>query len=546
MDISIFIGGQAGEGIKRGAKLIGKVFNRYGYHVFIMNDYGSIIKGGTDYSEVRISTEEIYTSYNKFDYMFAFHTDVFNMYKDRQKEGCFTLTSDDYPFDEVIKSYKAEPFMKSSIVLGMLTYVFDILKPFVESVIEDDLKTHAPKNIELFRAGYDFAKENNFNVTPLDEGDKPPKPLLYGNDAIGLGAVRAGMKVYAAYPITPSSTLLEFLAKNAERLNIAAVQVEDEIAAINLCVGSAYAGVPAMVGTSGPGIDLMGEAISLAGAVETPLVILDVQRVGPSTGAPTYTEQSDLNLALNVGHGEFPRIVLAIGDLEEAFEVTAKAFQFAWWYQTPVIVLSDKHVSESACTSDIPFSNVYNLMVKTYDPEIDGGPYLRYKVTPDGISPLAFPSATDVIVHTNSTEHTEEGYSSSTPRTLAKMKEKRLQKMRTIEEDFKLLKFVNVFGEGPTAVVSFGSTKGTILEVIKGLPIKFIQVISLEPFPTDAIIKELANVDKIITVEENSFGQFAELLERKTQKKVTKKILKYDGRPFDVWALREAITEEIR
>ena len=546
MDISIFIGGQAGEGIKRGAMLIGKVFNRYGYHIFIMNDYGSIIKGGTDYSEVRISTEEIYTSYNKFDYMFAFHMDVFNMYKDRQKKDCFTLTSDDYPFDEVIKSYKAEPFMKSSIVLGILAYTFDLPKEFVEDVIEDDLKVHAPKNIELFRAGYAFAKENNFNVAPLNEGNKPPKPLLYGNDAIGLGAIRAGMKVYAAYPITPSSTLLEFLAKNADRFNIVALQVEDEIAAINLCIGSAYAGVPAMVGTSGPGIDLMGEAISLAGAVETPLVILDVQRVGPSTGAPTSTEQSDLNLALNVGHGEFPRIVLAIGDVEEAFEVTAKALQFAWWYQTPVIILSDKHVSESATTADIPFSNVYNLMVKTYDPEIDGTPYSRYKITPDGISPIAFPSTADVIVHTNSTEHTEEGYSSSAPRALVKMKEKRLQKMHTIEEDFKLLKFINIFSEGAIAVVSFGSTKGAILEATKGLPIKFIQVISLEPFPTDEIIKELANVDKIITVEQNSFGQFTELFERKTQRKVTKKILKYDGRPFDVWALREAIMEATR
>ena len=546
MDISIFIGGQAGEGIKRGSMLIGKVFNRYGYHIFIMNDYGSIIKGGTDYSEVRISTEEIYTSYNKFDYMFAFHIDVFNMYKNRQKDNCFTLTSDDYPFDEVIKSHKAEPFMKSSIVLGMLAYMFDLPKPFVEEVIEDDLKSHAPKNIELFEAGYAFAKENNFKVMPLQEGDKPSKPLLYGNDAIGLGAVRAGMKVYAAYPITPSSTLLEFLAKNAERFNIVALQMEDEIAAINLCIGSAYAGVPAMVGTSGPGIDLMGEAISLAGAVETPLVVLDVQRVGPSTGAPTYTEQSDLNLALNVGHGECPRIVLAIGDIEEAFEVTAKAFQFAWWYQTPVIILSDKHVSESAKTTDIPFSNVYNLMVKTYDPETDGSPYPRYKITPDGISPLAFPSVADVIVHTNSTEHTEEGYSSSAPQTLAKMKEKRLQKMRTIEEDFKLLKFINVFGEGKTAVVSFGSTKGAILEAMRGLPVKFIQVVSLEPFPTDAIMEELVGVDKIITVEENSFGQFTELFERKTKRPITRKILKYDGRPFDVWTLREAFMEATR
>ncbi|BAL81706.1 2-oxoacid:acceptor oxidoreductase subunit alpha [Caldisericum exile] len=545
MDFSIFIGGQAGEGIKRGSMLIGKVFNRYGYHVFIMNDYGSIIRGGTDYSEIRVSTKEIHTSFNKFDYMFAFHMDVFEKYKDKAKENCFILTLNDFPYDDIIKNTEGEPFMKPSIVLGVLTYLLGIPQNFVESVIEDDLGRNAPKNIELFRIGLQMARDRNFKTIHLLKGEKTPKPLLYGNDAIGLGAVRAGMKVYAAYPITPSSTLLEFLAKNADRFGIVALQLEDEIAAINLALGSAYAGVPSMVGTSGAGLDLMGETISLAGAVETPIVILDVQRVGPSTGAPTYTEQSDLNLALNIGHGEFPRIVLAPGDVEEAFEVTAKAFQFAWWYQTPVIILSDKHISESARTTDIPFSNNYPMLVKTYDKDFDG-PYHRYKITPDGISPFAFPQTPDVVVHVNSTEHTEEGYSSSLPETLTKMKEKRLKKMKTIEEDFKLMRFINVFNEDDVAVVSFGSPKGAILEAIENLPIKFIQVISLEPFPKEALLEELEGVKKVISVEQNSFGQFADLFERKTNKKIDKRILKYDGRPFSPWELRSAFEEVLR
>jgi 2-oxoglutarate ferredoxin oxidoreductase subunit alpha len=545
MDFSIFIGGQAGEGIKRGSMLIGKVFNRYGYHVFIMNDYGSLIRGGTDYTEIRVSSKEIHTSYNRFDYMFAFHMDVFEKYKGMAKENCFTLTSNDFPYDDIIKEAQAEPFMKPSIVLGVLSYILHIPENFVEDVIEDDLKKNAPQNIELFRVGYKLAEEKGFKSIHLLRGDKTPKPLLYGNDAIGLGAVRAGLKVYAAYPITPSTTLLEFLAKNADRLGIVALQLEDEIAAINLAIGSAYAGVPSMVGTSGAGLDLMGEAISLAGATETPIVILDVMRVGPSTGAPTYTEQSDLNLALNIGHGEFPRIVLAPGDVEEAFEVSAKALQFAWWYQTPVIILSDKHISESARTTDLPFSNNYPMMVKTYDKELDGT-YHRYKITPDGISPYAPPSTPDVVVHVNSTEHTEEGYSSSLPETLTKMKEKRLRKMKTIEDDFKLMRFINVFGEGSVAVVSFGSPKGAILEAIENLGIKFVQVVSLEPFPTDAVLEELKGVNKIISVEQNSFGQFADLFERKTGLKIDKRILKYDGRPFSPWALRSMFEEVLK
>ena len=542
-DFSIFIGGQAGEGIKRGASLIGKLFNRYGYHIFIYEDYGSIIRGGQDYAEIRIKDSDVLTQFGKFDYMFSFHEDVFERYKDKQKEGCFyCIDGDLISFDDIIKKTSAKPFMKTSIVFGFLVYMFDIPYEFGKTVLEDDLKENSPINIELMEEGYNFAKENNFPQRKLEKGEKPPYPILYGNDSIALSAVRSGMKVYTAYPITPTSTLLDYLARNARRLGIAVIHTEDEIASIVMAIGAAFAGAPSMVGSSGPGFDLMGEAISLAGGTETPLVILDVQRTGPTTGAPTYTEQSDLNLALNIGHGEFPRIVLAIGSINEAFEVMGKAFQYAWWYQTPVIVLSDKHISESAKTSIIPSSTKFDLPVKLYQGE---GTYKRYIDTEDGISPLTFPGVEDIVAHTNSTEHTEDGYSSSIAGNVKKMKDKRLKKFSTIEGDFTYERTVYAYGDlnAENVLIGFGSTKGAILEAIEGLPVKYIQIVSLEPFPKGKILKEIRKANKIIAVENNSFAQLATLFELHTKTKVDSRILKYDARPFDPWELRAKIEE---
>lgn len=545
-EISVFLGGQAGEGIKRGAMTIGKAFNRYGYHIFILNDYGSIIRGGQDYSEIRVSLEEVLTPSGRMDLMFSFHSDVFERYKDKLIEGGIVVIegerSPDVPFDRFIKEASAEPFMKPSVVLGILSFITGLPMDVVLKTFEDDFKDKALKNIQLAERGFEFAKEHNFPRKMLPMGKKEPLPILYGNDTLGLGAVRAGMKVYAAYPITPTSTLLDFLARNSRKLGISVIHAEDEIAAIMVAIGSAYASAPSMAGTSGPGIDLMGEAISLAGGVEVPIVILDVQRGGPTTGMPTYTEQSDLKLILNVGHGEFPRIVLAPGSIEEAFEFTGRAFQYAWWYQTPVFVISDKHLSESAKTCNIPYDSKFYLPVKYFDCKSD---YKRYEITDEGISPLAFPGMEGIVNHTNSTEHTEDGYSSALPQNVRKMKEKRLKKTETIKNDFLNEDCVKVYGDpgSENVIISFGSTKGAIIEAIKGLPVKFIQVQVLEPFPVQAIKEIFRGAKNIINIEQNSTAQLSSLLYSRTGIEVNHKILRYDGRPFEPEELRLKIEE---
>lgn len=546
IDFSIFVGGQAGEGIKRGSIILGKIFNRFGYYVFIYDDYGSIIRGGQDYTEIRVKDSPCLTQYGKFDFMFAFHRDIYERYKEKEKDSCLVFVNEEnISFENILKEAGGQPFMKPSIVAGILAYILEIPLETLKEVYEDDLKGNAEINIKLALLGYEFAKKNDFKKMAISRGKKPAFPLITGNESIALGAAKAGMKVYTAYPITPTSTLLEFLAKNAKKLGIAVIHSEDEIASILMAIGASYAGVPAMTGSSGPGIDLTGEAISLAGATETPLVILDVQRAGPSTGAPTYTEQSDLNLSLNIGHGEFPRIVLAIGSVEEAFEVTARAFQYAWWYQTPVILLSDKHISESVATALIPFSQRFVLPVKHYQ---GGGIYKRYEDNSDGISPIAFPGTDGIVVHVNSTEHTEDGYSSSIASNVKKMKDKRIKKSKTIEEDFKTENTINVFGANYSkyVVIGFGSTKGAILEAIEGLNMKYVQIISLEPFPSEKLKVEIPEDAFIISVENNSEGQLADLFERKTKMKVDRKILKYDGRPFDPWEIRAMLGEVIR
>jgi 2-oxoglutarate ferredoxin oxidoreductase subunit alpha len=551
VDFSIFLGGQAGEGIKRGALTIGKLFNRFGYHVFIYNDYGSIIRGGQDYSEIRVSDKEVFSQSGEFDYVFAFHNDVYERYKVLARENALSFVEGNgnfnMPFSELIRSTESMQFMKSSIALGILAYIHTVPFEFIEDLLNDDLKEKAYKNILLAKKGYEFAEGFGTAIprSILPKGNKPPLPLLYGNETIGLGAVRAGMKVYTAYPITPTSTLLDMLAEKARDFGIAVVHAEDEISAISIAIGASYAGTLAMVGTSGPGLDLMGESISLAGGVEVPIVVLDAQRAGPTTGVPTYTEQSDLNLALNVGHGEFPRIVLAPGDIDEAFEITAKAFQYAYWYQVPVIILSDKHLSESAKTSSIPFGNHYVNPVKTFEGE---GVYKRYQISEEGISPLVFPGTEGIVNHTNSTEHTEDGYSSSLPQNVKAMKDKRFRKMKTIREDFELEQTTNVFGSenSSNAIIGFGSTKGAIIEAIKGLPVKFIQILSLEPFPTEKLKKELNSVKNVISVEQNSFGQLASLFEGKMLVPVNHKLLKYDARPFNPKELSSMIKEVIQ
>ena len=284
----------------------------------------------------------------------------------------------------------------------------------------------------------------------------------------------------------------------------------------------------------------MQEAFSLAGMSETPIVVVEAQRPGPSTGVPTYTSQGDMRFLLHAGHGEFPRIVMAPGDVEEAFYKTAEALNLAWKFQVPVIVISDKHLSESVMTAEINENEVRIEKPKTWS---GSGTYKRYEITDDGISPLAFPGTKGAVIKASSYEHDEYGYTTEQPEQVKKMYEKRFRKMDHIVDYLKKRKTVNVFGEddASTLLVSWGSTKGAILEAMKLLqhPLKFIQIIYLEPFPTWEVDKHIMNVDKIICIENNYTGQLAGLLREKTGVKVDHKILKYDSREFDPsWLVR--------
>ncbi|MGC8567389.1 MAG: 2-oxoacid:acceptor oxidoreductase subunit alpha [Caldisphaera sp.] len=547
-NFSIFIGGQAGEGLKRGALTIGKLFNRLGYYVFILDDYMSLIRGGQDYSEIRVSTNMVLSHQDIFDLMFAFHNDVYQIHKNKANKNCFCYLEKNeggnIDFEGIIKENKAPSFMKPSIVLGLIAYIFQIPFNLIEEILLDEFSDKASLNIVLAKKGYEIGQTYNLTQIKITIREKISLPLIYGNEAIGIGSVKAGMKLYAAYPITPSSTLLSFLARNSEKFKIIVLQPEDEISAIMMAIGSSYVGMPSMVGTSGAGIDLMGEAISLAGGTEIPLVILDVQRPGPTTGVPTYTEQSDLNLILNVGHGEFPRIVIAPGDISEAFDLTIKAFKYAWWYQTPVFILSDKHLSESAHNINTELERKEKILIKNF---IGESIYKRYLFTNDGISPLAFPGLEGIVNHTNSTEHTEDGYSSSLPDDIVLMKRKRYQKKQTLQNDFELEQTIKIFGnkESKNIIVSFGSTKGAITEAIIDLPVKFIQILYLDPFPQKKLIETIGNGNQknIIVIEQNTYGQLSSLFESKTHLYVSHKILKYDGRPFVPQKLRYEIEE---
>lgn len=312
-----------------------------------------------------------------------------------------------------------------------------------------------------------------------------------------------------------------------------------------MALGSAYAGARTMIASSGGGYALMQEAVSLSGMSETPVLIVECQRAGPSTGVPTYTAQSDLELALNSGHGEFPKIVLAPGDPEEAFYRSGEALNLAWKHQVPAVLLSDKHLSESRMTAPVDPSEVDSEESKIADNPSEE--YKRYEITEDGVSPLAFPGTSGVMVKNTSYEHIGSGYTTEDPEEIVKMQEKRKRKFKGIREDVMNRSPVRVYGDEDARilVLGWGSTKGAIIEAINLLedPVKFVQPIYLEPFPSEEVSKHRDSADLTIAVENNATAQLAQLIRKEVMKEVDEKVLKYDARPFYPHELAESLKE---
>ncbi len=535
---TVTIGGKAGEGVKAFGKLFSKIISQLGYYIFVLDDYPSLITGGHNFNKISFDKKPLYSHYVETDVLVAIDEKTIKQHKNELKKGGIIIYDSNsvkskgigVPSLDIVNEVGGTRIMRNVALLGALSFVLGIDFKYVEKVLKETYPKAVEKNVAIAKKGYEFAKKNSKKVMVLKKIGSP-KDIMTGNTAIAYGAVNAGLNHYIAYPMTPATSILHYLAKNSSKFGVKVVQAENEISVINMALGSAYAGAKTMIGTSGGGFALMNEALSLAGMSETPLVIAEIQRPGPSTGVPTYTSQADLNFVLNAGHGEFPKIVVAPGTNEQAFYKSAEALYLAWKYQAPVIVLGDKHLGESIKTIEIKLSKAKKAKGKISK---GGKNYKRYSITKDGVSPIAFPGTKDTIVKSSSYEHDEFGITTEDPVVVKKMQDKRLMKMKSIEKEIEKLEAVKVYGRGKNVVLTWGSSIGAVLEAAKQLKnVKIVQPIYMMPFPKKEVAKHLRGAGKIVCVEANAMGQLADLIKLHTGIEIDKRVLKYDSREFN-------------
>lgn len=552
MDRNVLIGGAAGQGMDTVANLFNKVLQRSGYYVYTTSDYRSRVRGGHNFFQIRFSDKEISSPRRGLDVIFALNEETLERHLDRLNEDGVSFCDEGIEGFEGTKKYdlvkKAKEFgnpkMISTIGLGMLLGKLKIDVKVGEEVVRETFKEGLIEgNIKALDYGYSITKTE---VNPIEARESI---LINGNQAVGLGAAAAGCKFYSAYPMTPSSGVLGFLSSISDELEIVVDQCEDEVAALNMALGASFAGVRAMTGSSGAGMALMSEAFSLAGIIETPVVIIDVQRPGPATGLPTDTEQADLRFLIHNGHGEFPRKVIALRSAEDAFYQTARAFNLADKYQIPVILMSDKELADTKIsTAPFDFSKIeinrYLADPNDYEP----GTYNRYEITESGVSPRLIPTrANGNMVMVDSDEHDEFGRTSEDATNRIAQVDKRHRKFEGIIADEEEPWEIGV-DDFDTLVVCWGSTYGVIKESIdllneKGHKIKGLVFGDVFPLPLKKFKKFHPMAKNYIVVEMNRDGQFEGLIRQEALVASDHLITKYDGRPFYLEELVERLEE---
>lgn len=555
-EFSVLVGGRAGDGINEAGMIIARLFNQLGYCLYQYLDYPSLIRGGHNFAIIRASGKKIGAHRDKVDFLLALNQETIDQHKWRLKESSVVIYDSDevksqvagatgLPFKTIAKEVGAPPIAKNAGLIGAFTKAAGIEWGVLEEVLRKEIPKSIDENLEVARQGYDgIDGDEKAKVELLSY---PCCPVITGNELIGLGLLRGGLDAYVSYPMTPSSGVLHFLAKVADEFSIKVVHPENEIAVILMAQGFAYSGKRVALGTSGGGFCLMTEGMSLAGMAEMPLVVVISQRAGPSTGVPTYTGQSDLHFVMNAGHGEFTRLVIAPGDLEQAYFWSATSLGLAWKYQIPAILLSDKTLSETAYS--------FNLEEARDIPEIgpvlwngDGeNEYRRYARTEDGISPLAFPPRQGAVMKANSYAHLESGITTEDVGEIKAVQDKSLLKEKGLIEELEGLPSVKIHSseDASTALLCWGSNKGVCAEVGEKHGLRVVQPVVMSPFPTHQFEKALRGVERTICVETNSTGQLARLI-RCRGFEADDLILKYDARPFSVDDLEKELEKVTR
>jgi len=559
-DFSLVIAGQAGQGIQSVSHLLTHVLKLEGYHVFATKEYMSRVRGGMNSTTIRISSEKRDAYCSRIDLFVPLDPNAYEHSKKRftdetmflgfgKKDFCSDciMEIDFINIAAAIGNRIYANTVAAGAILGLMGV--DIVQPkeYLRSFFikkgEDIIKKNQEALEKGYKMGEHFAFSHDISCTfDVDESVKDDL-FISGIDAVGFGALAGGVDFCSSYPMSPSTGLLTFLAQHGKDCGTVVEQATDEIGAINMTIGASYAGARGIVTTAGGGFSLMCEALSLAAMTETPITIHIAQRPGPATGLPTKTAQEDLNLVLYAGHGEFVRAIYAPGTPVEAYEITAHALDVADKYQIPTFVLIDQYFVDALYTIDKEEFKV--LPHKKYIVESDRE-YKRYAITDDGISPRSVPGYGDGLVCADSDEHDESGRITEDMDGLRiAMMEKRFFKRKKLLEDTALEPEVIGKKSAKTLVVCWGSNRNVVVEALENIDDKAVSVVPfVQVYPLNKNIKKLiAKADKVVVIENNATGQFANLLEKECERKIDERILKWNGELFSVEELEEKIKD---
>ncbi|ARB40879.1 2-oxoglutarate ferredoxin oxidoreductase subunit alpha [Mammaliicoccus sciuri] len=561
--ISWKVGGQQGEGIESTGEIFATAMNRQGYYLYGYRHFSSRIKGGHTNNKIRVSSKPVRAISDDLDILIAFDQETIEVNYHEMLEGSIIIADEkakpqnpedskaqlvSLPFTGVAKEL-GTALMKNMVAVGATCAVMDLDTKVFESLIKDLFgkkgESVVDLNIQALNEGYRLMSEQMDDLQSehtLEPTDSEGHLFMIGNDAIGLGAVAAGVRFMAAYPITPASEIMEYMIDRLPALGGTVIQTEDEIAACTMAIGSNYAGVRSFTSSAGPGLSLMMESIGLSGMTETPLVIVNTQRGGPSTGLPTKQEQSDLMQMIYGTHGDIPKIVLAPTSASDAFYLTVEAFNLAEEYQCPVILLSDLQLSLGKQTVEsLDYSKVEirrgALVEGDLEKQEDKAYFKRYALTDSGISPRILPGTKGGIHHVTGVEHDEEGKPSESAENRQKQMDKRMRKTAQLLID-EPVESNEKYEEADILYVGFISTAGAIEEAISRLDqqnvkVNHIQIRQLHPFPTDFVQEALNKAKKVVVAEHNYQGQLSNIIKMNInhQNKIINQT-KYDGTPF--------------
>jgi 2-oxoglutarate ferredoxin oxidoreductase subunit alpha len=563
-EVSIVLSGEAGQGIQTIESLLTYILKREGYYVFATKEYMSRIRGGSNSTEIRVSSRPVNSFVEKIDILIPLSKNSVTHLGKRVSDNTFIVADNeslklemdnliDVPLLKIANDL-GNPIFANVVAVGVVLGLFGIRIKTIEDYLIETFgqkgKEIVEGNIQAASKGYQIGKELRDKgkiVIDIETNDQLKEDLLLsGTDAVALGALAGGCDSVFAYPMTPGTGVLTAMANFSKDFDIVVEQAEDEIAAINMALGSWYAGGRAMVTTSDGGFALMEEGVSLAGMIESPVVIHLGQRPAPATGLPTRTAQEALNLVIHAGHGEFPRIVYAPGTLEQAFYLTQKAFNMADKYQVPVFILTDQFFVDSY--SNVKKFDLSDIKIEKHFVETDED-YKRYDLSKavKGVSPRGIPNFGKGLIVVDSDEHDEYGHITENLEIRVKMVDKRLKKFEAINDEIISPELVGD-EDYEYLIVCWGSNYHVVKEAIESIKDKKIAMLHFsQVFPLDKdAVKYLENAKKVIDVENNATGQFARLFKAETGVSIDSKILKYNGMPFSVEELKIKITEKLR